>query len=190
MGMTLADKISSIRIVLLPVFISLLIFSRTHPWAKTAAIVIFSLAVLSDFFDGLVARIKNEKSRLGMIIDPLADKLLMASSFLVLYVLRESLPLEYQMPQEAVLIVISRDVILALGLLVLYLSGRSTVITPTWLGKFTAFFQMATVFSLLVDLAMFQWLWKIAVVLTVLSGVDYFIRGVKQGNGRTKLDPV
>jgi len=190
MGFTLADKISSLRIILLPLFISLLIFSRAHPAAMNAAIVVFSLAVLSDFFDGMVARIKNEKSQLGRVLDPLADKLLMVSSFLALYLLRGTLGLRYRMPVEAVLIVVSRDVMLTLGLLVLHLVKRPIFIRPTGWGKATAFFQMATVFALLVGAPAFIWLWKAAAALTVISGADYIIRGVKKINDRSKPDPV
>ena len=71
--MSLADKVSSLRIVLIPFFVSLLIYSESRPFFKSLAIAVYLLAVASDFFDGLVARINKEKSELGKIIDPLAD---------------------------------------------------------------------------------------------------------------------
>jgi cardiolipin synthase len=186
MALTFADKVSSIRIILLPVFISLLMYSRVHPWAKDVAIVVFVLAVLSDFFDGLVARIKKEKSDLGQIIDPLADKLLMLSSFIALYMLRNSLPLKYQMPLEIVLVVVSRDVILSLGLLVFHLLNKKISIEPSIWGKLTTFSQMFTVFCLLVNFVIFPIVWKLALIFTVISGVDYFSRGIRSSNGSVK----
>jgi len=186
MALTFADKVSSIRIILLPVFISLLMYSRAHIWAVNAAIVVFVLAVLSDFFDGLIARIKKEKSDLGQIIDPLADKLLMLSSFIALYMLRGSLPLKYQMPLEIVLVVVSRDVILSLGLLVLHLLNKKISIEPSIWGKLTTFSQMFTVFCLLINLIIFPFIWKLAAIFTIISGVDYFLRGIKSSNGNSK----
>jgi len=186
MALTFADKVSSIRIILLPVFISLLMYARTHSWAVTAAIAVFVLAVLSDFFDGLVARIKKEKSDLGQIIDPLADKLLMLSSFIALYMLRYSLPLKYSMPLEIVLVVVSRDVILSLGLLVLHLLGKKISIEPSIWGKLTTFSQMFTIFCLLVNLPVFPIMWRAAMVFTIISGVHYFLRGIRSSNGNSK----
>ncbi len=184
--MTFADKVSSIRIILLPVFISLLMYARTQSWAMPLATVVFILAVLSDFFDGLVARIKKEKSDLGQIIDPLADKLLMVSSFISLYMLRNSLPLNYHMPLGVVLVVVSRDVVLTFGLLVLHLVNKKVDIAPSAWGKLTTFFQMFTILTLLLNWEIFNWAWRLAVVFTLISGIDYFLRGAKNSNGRVK----
>lgn len=185
--MNLADKITSLRIVLVPVFVSLLLYADNISWALNAAVFIFFIAILSDFFDGLAARIKKEKSDIGQILDPLADKLLMLSSFICLYALRSSLPLSYKLPLGVLLIVVGRDVVLGVGLLALHILRREVSINPSIWGKLTTFFQMMTIFTLLINSAIFLYVWKLAAIFTLISGVDYFIRGVKATNGDSKL---
>lgn len=184
--MSFADKVSAIRIILIPVFVSLLIYSGSHPFLKDAALGLFIIAVLSDFFDGLVARIKKEKSEIGQIIDPLADKLLLLTSFISLYLLRKTLPLRFEMPLGIVLIVVSRDLVILTGVTVFQLLKTEIHVVPSLWGKLTTFFQMFTVLSLLSNISFFPWVWKIAAVFTLISGADYFLRGVKAINGRDK----
>jgi cardiolipin synthase len=148
---------------------------------------VFILAVLSDFFDGLAARIRKEKSDLGQIIDPLADKLLLITAFISLYVFRYSLPLKFEMPLGVVLIVVSRDLIILLGVATLHLVKVDITVEPSIWGKLTTFFQMAAILSLLLNIVVFPWVWKIVVVFTLISGLDYFIRGAKEVNG--KINP-
>ena len=180
--MNLADKLSSIRIILIPVFVSLLIYSRSYHYLRFVAAGVFILAVLSDFFDGLAARIRKEKSDIGQIIDPLADKLLLLTAFISLYLLRRSLPLKFEMPLGIVLVVASRDLIIVLGLLVLNFLKIEIPLAPTLAGKLTTFFQMFTILTLLFDIPFFSWAWKIAAIFTLISGIDYFLRGVKAIN--------
>jgi len=182
--MSFADKLSISRIILIPVFVSLLIYSRTYHFLKDAAVVVFLLAILSDFFDGLVARIKKEKSDIGQVIDPLADKLLLLTAFISLYLLRETLPLKFEMPLGFVLVVVSRDLIILLGVALLHFLKIEVIITPSWWGKLTTFFQMFTILGLLLNVFFFPWIWKIALVFTLISGMDYFLRGAKSINGK------
>jgi cardiolipin synthase len=181
--MSLADKITAIRIVLIPVFVSLLIYSRSHVYLKDIATAVFILAVLSDFFDGLVARIKKEKSDIGQVIDPLADKLLLFTAFISLYVLREFLPLRYKIPLGVVLVVVSRDLIIFLGFLILRFLKIDVTIAPSTLGKVTTFLQMFTILSVLMNFVFSPVIWWAAAILTLISGTDYFLRGVKAVNG-------
>lgn len=181
--MSLADKLTSIRIILIPVFVSLLIYSHSYPWLIWAAVVVFALAVLSDFLDGLAARIRKEKTDIGQIIDPLADKLLLLTTFISLYVLRGRLPLHFEMPLGIVLVVVSRDTIILLGVLLLNFLKIELTIQPSVWGKLTTFFQMFTVLSLLLNIPFFPWVWKAAAVFTLISGADYFLRGVRAING-------
>lgn len=176
--MSFADKISSFRIILIPVFVSLLIYSRTRPGLRTVAVLIFLLAVLSDFFDGLVARIKKEKSKLGQIIDPLADKLLMLTAFIALYLLNFDIYL------WVVLIVVSRDLIILVGLVVLYFLKIEVTISPTIWGKLTTFFQMFTVLWILLGIPYYFFVSLLAVIFTLVSGIDYFLRGAKEINAK------
>ncbi|MCF7907978.1 MAG: CDP-alcohol phosphatidyltransferase family protein [Candidatus Omnitrophica bacterium] len=175
--MSLADKVSTIRIILIPVFVSLLIYARYHPFLRYLAIVVFILAILSDFFDGLVARIKKEKSDLGQIIDPLADKLLLLTSFISLYFLSNSLQLNVYL--WLVLVVISRDFVIFLGFAILHFLKIEVVIAPSIWGKLTTFFQMFTILWILLGAPYYFFVSLTAVIFTLISGIDYFIRGVR-----------
>ena len=185
-GMTLADKLTTVRIILIPVFVSLLIYSRSYAFLRHIATVVFILAVLSDFFDGLAARIRKEKSDFGQILDPLADKLLLFAAFISLYVFRQTLPLAFKMPLGLVLVVVSRDFIIFLGMVTLNFLKKEVRIVPSPWGKLTTFFQMFTILTLLLDSFLFPWVWKGAVFFTLISGIDYFLRGVKAINGSNK----
>ncbi|MFO8052621.1 MAG: CDP-alcohol phosphatidyltransferase family protein [Candidatus Omnitrophota bacterium] len=177
--MSFADKISSIRIILIPVFVSLLIYSETHPTMRYFAVAVFVLAVLSDFFDGMVARIKKEKSELGQIIDPLADKLLLLTAFITLLVLEQ-----YPMYLWLVLIVVSRDLIISFGFAILKMLKIEVEISPSAWGKFTTFSQMITILWILLNIPYHFYISLIAAIFTLISGLDYFLRGVKVLNAK------
>ncbi len=184
--MSFADKVSLLRILLIPLFISLLFYyNASRPYLKYIIVGIFSLAVLTDFFDGLVARLKKEKSKIGEIIDPLADKLLLLASFVCLYAFRGNLPLKhsYSLPLYVVLVVVSRDIIILGGVLILYLFKVEIPIVPSFWGKLTTFFQMFTIFFVLLDVPYISpYIWNLAVVFTLISGYGYFMRGVRAIN--------
>ncbi len=176
--MSFADKISSVRIILIPVFISLLIYAQAKPYLRSVAVGVFILAILSDFFDGLVARIKQEKSELGQIIDPLADKLLMLSAFISLYLLG------YKIYLWVVLVVVSRDLIILFGVVILHFLKIEIVIAPSIWGKLTTFFQMFTILWVLIGVPYHFFICFLAVVFTLISGSDYFFRGAKEINAK------
>ncbi len=176
--MSFADKVSSVRIVLIPVFVSLLIYSKTHPYLRSFATAVFIIAILSDFFDGLVARIKKEKSELGQIIDPLADKLLLLTAFISLYLL------DFDIYLWVVLVVVSRDVIMLLGFIILHFLKIEINIAPTIWGKLTTFSQMFTILWILIGIPYGFGISLLAVFFTLISGFDYFTRGAKEVNGK------
>jgi cardiolipin synthase len=176
--MTFADKVSSIRIILIPVFVSLLIYSGTYAYLRSVAVGVFILAILTDFFDGLVARIKKEKSELGQIIDPVADKLLLLTAFITLYLLPG-----FNIYLWLVLIVVSRDLIILLGVMILHFLKIEVPISPSLWGKLTTFFQMFTVLWVLMGIPYYFFVCLLAAAATLVSGIDYFLRGVKAFNG-------
>jgi cardiolipin synthase len=175
--MSFADKVSSIRIILIPIFVSLLIYSGSRPALKNWAVIVFILAVLSDFFDGLVARIKKEKSELGQIIDPLADKLLLLSAFITLY-----LSPHFGIYLWLVLTVVSRDLIILLGVVILHFLKIEVTISPSIWGKLTTFFQMLTILWILTGIPYYFFVCLIAMIFTLISGIDYFLRGAREIN--------
>ena len=177
--MSFADKLSITRIILIPIFISLLLYSKSFPFLKKIAIGVFILAILSDFLDGLVARIKKEKSSIGIVLDPLADKLLLLSAFITLYFLKFNLPL------WLVLIVVSRDFLILLGIVILTFLKIEVSISPSLWGKLTTFFQMITILVVLSDFSLFvKIFWILTAIFTLISGVDYLRRGIKALNQR------
>lgn len=176
--MSLADKVSIIRILLIPFFVSFLIIYKRFDldYSRYIALGIFIIAVLTDFFDGLVARIKKEKSEIGKVIDPLADKLLLNAAFVSLYFLK------FPISWWVVLIVISRDIIILIGIAILNFIKIEIVIFPSMWGKFTTFFQMLTIISVLSGFVFSYLVGCLAVFFTVVSGIGYIKRGVHSIN--------
>ncbi len=176
--MNIANKITILRILLVPLFIAFTLYSR---WE--AALVIFVIAAVSDGIDGYIARAAKQKTELGKILDPIADKLLILSAFICLSVVK-GVPPELKLPPYVPIVIISRDAIIVLGALVIYLIKGSLEIRPTLISKVTTFFQMLTVVSVLLKLALSPVLWNIAIVLTILSGIEYVMKGNKVLNGK------
>lgn len=175
-SLTVPNLITLARILLTPLVIILLIQKRYD-----TALLVFVLAGLSDLADGLIARHWEQRSPLGTFLDPLADKLLLVSSFVTLSIYR-------LVPSWLTVLVISRDAVLVLGALLLKLFDYPIVIRPTLAGKTAAASQMVTV--LLVLLAR-QWAfpplflkgWFVFVgLLTAVSGIQYLANGLKVGN--------
>jgi cardiolipin synthase (CMP-forming) len=143
--------------------------------------LVFILAGVSDLADGLIARTWQQKSRLGSYLDPLADKILMAASFV-------TLSIYHQIPSWLTVVVLSRDVILATGVLIFRLADVPLVVKPSLAGKWTTTFQLTTVGFVLLNkiwafpplvLPVFFW---VTGALTTISGLQYFFRGIKQTN--------
>jgi cardiolipin synthase len=172
---TIPNLITLIRILLTPLFIIFLIQGRYRQ-----ALAVFVLAGVSDLADGLIARWWQQKSRLGSYLDPAADKLLMSASFVTLSISR-------LIPSWLTVVVISRDVILGLGALILRLADYPLVVRPSLAGKLTTTLQLITVgLVLLVKgklvhlppgvLSIFFYLTG---GLTAISGTHYLYRGLK-----------
>ena len=165
--MTVPNLITTIRIILAPIFIIYLLNDQF-----LEAIYVFVIAGLSDGADGLIARLFNQKSRLGAFLDPLADKILLVSAFVVLAV-------QGHIPSWLAVIVITRDILILLGVLILFLYRGHLKIRPSMLSKITTCLQLGTVFLVLVrnhfslfSEYMFLLYWATGMV-TILSGLLY-----------------
>lgn len=165
-----------LRVILVPVFIIFILYGFLPE-----ALATFVLAGLTDLLDGLIARTFNLKSQLGMLLDPLADKLLLVSGFVVL-----TLPgpdLQFRVPLWLTITVISRDVLLVISVVVVNLAVGKHVFPPSVWGKLTTAFQLLTVFLVLVGnavgvlTALIQPVFFLTLALTVISGLHYLIRG-------------
>ena len=177
--MNFANKISTFRILSVPFFIaSLIYYSHQREYIRFVALGIFMLGVISDMVDGYIARKSKQHSKAGLVLDPLGDKLLLMSAFICLSLIRE-FPLRF--PFWVTFIVITRDVIILLGTLVIYIVKQNIDIYPTRWGKLTTSFQMLAVIIVLIQLPkqVAQISWWSAVFFTIVSGADYIKRGFK-----------
>src|SRR5436189_912743 len=131
--MGLANWLTTLRIFLIPFFVTLLVYR--HP---RAAVLVFCAASLTDLLDGYIARSRGTQTRLGAFLDPVADKLLITSAFITLTYLKV-------IPFWIAAVVVSRDLILSVGVLVIHVAGGTVHPAPSWLGKLSTVFQRATV---------------------------------------------
>ncbi len=172
--MNIANKISTFRILTVPFFIAcLLYYSPSKDYLRFFALFIFVLAVFSDAIDGFIARKRRQYSPAGTILDPLADKVLLMSAFIFLYLIDTGI----RFPLWVSLIVLSRDAIILLGIITILMVRQKLEIKPTIWGKLTTVFQMLSVISILSRWNFSYMLWSIAVFFTLASGIDYIRRG-------------
>lgn len=161
----------------MPFFIACLIYySPERQYFRFLALVIFILGVISDAVDGYIARKSKQQSKAGLILDPLGDKLLLMSAYIFLSQLSH---FSLQFPLWVTFIVISRDLIIIMGTLVIYMVRQKIEIYPTRWGKLTTTFQMLSVILLLLQSNLSFLSWWLAVIFTVISGADYVKRGFK-----------
>lgn len=180
---TLANKLSILRILLIPVFIgSVLYYTPEKDFLRILALGVFILAVITDALDGYIARVKGEREQLGAFLDPFADKLLLITVYICLAATK-TLPMQFRLAPWVVIVVLSRDAIIVLGSTLIYITTNKLKIAPTGLGKLTTFLQMATVVALLLQLKITPWIIYTMVFFTVLSGLDYIRLGTRQFNG-------
>jgi CDP-diacylglycerol--glycerol-3-phosphate 3-phosphatidyltransferase len=179
---TTANKITILRILSVPFFIvAVLYYSPANGHLRWIALGIFTFAVLTDMLDGYLARQPHQRSKGGAILDPLADKILLISAFVCLYSAGINFP-NVRFPLWIVVVMISRDMILILGAIVIQMIHGSIQISPTLLGKLTTFFQILSIYGVLLQWIYSPYLWSIAVVITVISGLDYLRKGLQMLN--------
>jgi cardiolipin synthase (CMP-forming) len=181
-GMNIPNFITLLRIILVPVIVILLIQGLF-----LKAMIVFIIAGLSDALDGFLARVLHKQTVLGAYMDPIADKALLASSFVTLSVL-------HVIPGWLTVIVISRDFIILLGISVLSIMSIPVEIRPTLVSKVTTALQLITIL-LALSLKCLPWavdriwplsLYWVTAFFTVVSGLNYMSRGMKLINHDTK----
>jgi CDP-diacylglycerol--glycerol-3-phosphate 3-phosphatidyltransferase len=189
--MTTANKITVVRILMIPAFVTMAIYygesiERGEPleWQRFTAIIIFLVAAVSDGLDGYVARRYNQRSALGVILDPIADKGLLLSGIITLSISNWSrVDPEYgRFPTWFPVLVISRDVVILVGSAVLHLLNGKVQVKPTWTGKVATFFQMAAIAWVMLQLRFFPLIYVVAAAgfFTLVSGVIYVTNGFRQ----------
>jgi cardiolipin synthase len=172
--MGLPNWLTLLRILLIPFFVTLLVYRR-----ETWALAVFCLASLTDMLDGYVARTHGRQTRLGAFLDPVADKLLLTSAFVTLTYLK-------MVPFWITAVVVSRDLILSVGVLVIHVSGGTVHPAPTWIGKASTVFQMGTVLAAMLFSREASWVPRslawITAAFTLVSGMQYMLHGLRQLN--------
>lgn len=197
--MNLANKLTMVRIIAIPFFLLFMFIGNIY--TRVAALLIFILAALTDMYDGIIARHREEVTNFGKFIDPLADKLIVSAAFISFVQLRE-----LAIPAWMVILVISREFIIT-GLRSVAAS-RGTIISASLSGKFKTTSQMVVIITLLLilivnavlknywhttplELQAFlgwkrvlgyildrapYWLMLVVTILTVISGFNYIFK--------------
>ncbi|MBI3312119.1 MAG: CDP-alcohol phosphatidyltransferase family protein [Candidatus Omnitrophica bacterium] len=177
--MSLANKLSLFRILLVPGFVLCLLYYRPGEsevfryWAA----VLFLIGVVTDAVDGYVARAERQATRLGAILDPAADKLFLVTAFLCLSLI-SSLPESLRLPPWVPILVLSRDLLIVSGWLLVVLVTGNLQAYPSRLGKATTLLQMSAILAILLGWGFARPVLWVAMVFTILSGIGY----VRLGN--------
>ncbi|MBF0121582.1 MAG: CDP-diacylglycerol--glycerol-3-phosphate 3-phosphatidyltransferase [Desulfobacterales bacterium] len=171
---SIPNILTIIRILLTPIFVICLLKDVFF-----SGFVIFIFAAITDGLDGFIARYFNQRTVLGAYLDPIADKMLLMSAFITLSVLKI-------IPSWLTVIVLSRDVVIVLGVAIIAIVEIKVEIKPSIISKLTTLFQLVTVSIMLCEeefhFSSFSYiefpLFAITGVLTVLSGLHYIYRGM------------
>ncbi len=172
----LPNILTIIRILLLPFFATTLMYGDYQ-----YALVIFLAASVTDVLDGLVARIKKQITIFGSILDPVADKFLLITSFIIMSVYG-------WIPKWLTIIVISRDLIIVTGWLILFFVTHNQKVEPNILGKATSTLQFLLIGGILLiqninnSLSIPGGFFILVAVLTSVSGIQYIYEGLKIAN--------
>ena len=200
--MTTANKITVIRILMIPVFVTLAIYygesiqeGKPQDWMRFTAIAVFLLAALSDGLDGYVARRYNQRSSLGVILDPIADKGLLLSGIITLSISNWSQvdPHYGKFPAWFPVLVITRDVVIVTGSLLLHVLNGKVRVRPSWTGKVATVLQMAAIAWVMLQMRTPPLIYIVyaAGFFTLISGIIYFRNGLRQlsaeGHANAKL---
>lgn len=176
--MTLANIITLTRLALIPVFVGCAIrhgldvrAGSTDEWWRYAAVVVFTVAAVSDGVDGFVARRFNQRSVLGSKLDPLADMLLLLSGIITLSIVDWN----PKFPSWFPVLVLSRDILSTRGMQLIKIHSGSVIIRPHWTGKVATVLQMTALGWLMLRLEHYTHIPLI--VPTVLAGIFVFWSG-------------
>lgn len=165
--MNLANKLTLLRVIMIPVFV--IVLYADFPNCNYVALVIFALASLTDFLDGYIARSRNLVTDFGKFMDPLADKILVMTA-MIMFVSW------HQMPAWVFAIVLARE--LAVSGLRMIAATDGKVIAAAWSGKVKTAATMVCIILMLLPISSLinTICWVIILVTTVYSGIEYFIK--------------
>ncbi len=171
------NTLTVMRIVIIPVFVTAIIYGEYR-----LALYLFILASVTDLLDGLLARLTNQKTELGTFLDPLADKFLLVTSFILFSVYG-------WIPKWLTITVISRDLIVVSGWLLLTLIYNKSKVEPVMLGKAAIASQLILLAYVLLSISVPavppapDFLVILTAALTAVSGIQYIYNGLKLTHG-------
>ncbi|MEO7319172.1 MAG: CDP-diacylglycerol--glycerol-3-phosphate 3-phosphatidyltransferase [Chthoniobacteraceae bacterium] len=206
--MTTPNKITIVRIFMIPLFVMMAIYygrgvlaGTPLEWQRWLATTIFLVAAASDGLDGYIARRYNQRSRLGVILDPIADKGLLLAGVITLSVSNW----RFEFPVWFPVLVIARDVIVVAGAIGLQVLNGTVRVKPSWAGKIATVLQMTAIGCIMLQLDLFHTTltlasWKIdlhfldipvwlAGLFTAISGFGYSVDGLQQLHAKGHGDP-
>lgn len=175
--MNIPNFLTLLRIILVP---AIVIFLIQDEYLK--ALIVFIAAGVTDALDGALARLLNQQTEFGAFLDPLADKVLLSTSFIALSIFG-------LIPSWLTVVVISRDLIILMGIMILSMMSIDYEIKPVFVSKITTALQIATVFLVLLlktftfniindydVVSIISWL---TAFFTIISGMVYIIKGIR-----------
>ena len=206
--MTTANKITIARILMIPLFVMMAIYygrsvQRGAPldWQRWTAIAIFVVAAASDGIDGYIARRYNQRSRLGVVLDPIADKGLLLAAIITLSVSNWA----YEFPVWFPVLIVARDIVIVAGTLTLHYLNGSVQVKPSWMGKSATALQMVAIALCMLQfnpfhrmIAIGSWTLQLdfldipvylAGLATFISGAGYVFEGIRQLHVKGHGDP-
>ena len=184
---TVPNMLTVFRMVLIPVFVTLLFYQR-FLWA----LAVFIVAGVTDGLDGLLARRFSQQSQLGTVLDPIADKLMLVTAFIVLSmrsVFPQPLPGHLPVPFWVTVAVISRDVFIIVGAAAINMMTGFRGFRPSWLGKLNTIVQIAGIAAIMVAPSVptltgyyLPTVYAIVFAFAILSGLHYIFFASKLMN--------
>jgi cardiolipin synthase len=185
--LTVANQLTLLRMGLAPLLVVLVLQGR-----MTWALIVFVVAGVTDALDGLIARLGGQQTTLGAMLDPVADKVLMTSSFIAL---TWGSGLAFTIPVWLTVVILSRDAIIIVSVAIVNLTLGRRIFYPSLLGKLSTVSQLLTVgFVLLANVAgrggaALWYLFAATLVLTVTSALHYVYLASTRGPGRVPEEP-
>ncbi len=176
-AMNTANKLTLLRVILVPLFMMFLLLDST--WAQETALIIFVIASLTDMLDGKIARKYNQITNFGKFMDPLADKMLTTAAFLIF--MEKGI-----IGSWALMIILAREFMVS-GVRLLA-AGEGNVIAASFWGKFKTVSQMVAIIATILlmlstkfvpeqtAMAVSAILIWISIIFTVISGVEYVVK--------------
>jgi len=175
---TLANRITLFRLLLVPVFAGLIAsYGPDFAWIRFVALAIYIAAALSDALDGFVARAYNQKTKLGTVLDPLADKLMINVGFVFM---AANPSFGVHIPYWFPVVILLRDAMIVLGAYLINEFYGPVRVRPKISGKLTTVFQMSLVITVLLDLWFARGLMIATLLMSAFSYLDYMREGIRQ----------